>query len=164
MRTAPGILAQCVAALLLLFCPTLTAQERTPAEAEQMYLEVGAQMRCVCGGCRDELLECSHTNCSHKLVQRAYLKELCQDATLDHPAIRQSMVARFGERALQVPPESHLYVVLGIALLVLGGAFGGMFWYLAGKRRAAEPAAQEDEVAHRGETELRIERDMRELQ
>lgn len=164
MSAAPGQLARVAVAALLLFGPVLAAQERTPAEAEQMYLEVGAQLRCVCGGCRDELLECSHTNCSHKLTQRAYLRELCQDAALDPAAIRQSMAARFGEKVLQVPPESHLYVVLGIALLVLGGAFGGMFWYVAGKRRAAEPAAPEDEVADRGETELRIERDMRELQ
>jgi cytochrome c-type biogenesis protein CcmH/NrfF len=148
---------------LCLFAPALSAQERSPAEAEAMYLEVGAQMRCVCGDCRDELLECSHNRCPSKLAQRAYLRELCQDVKLDQPAIRQSMAARFGVRALQVPPESHLYVVLGIALLVLSGAFGGMFWYLAGKRRAAAPVADADEVVERGETELRIERDMREL-
>jgi len=146
---------------LLLLAPGLAAQARSPEEAERVYREVGDQLNCVCGSCRDKLLECSHNRCEAKDAQRYFLRMLSRDDTQDAASIRSAMAARFGERALQVPPQSNMFTVLALALTALAAAFGGMFWYLAGRRRAQAQGAGAA-PAH-DELDARIERDMQEL-
>lgn len=159
--------AACLALVATLLAAPLAAQERTPAEAEKLYREVGEQLNCICGDCRDRLLECSHNTCKVKEAMRSYLRELTQDGRNDTAAIRQQMAARFGERALQVPAESNIYAVLAIGLAALTGAFGCMFWYVARRKGVSEDSPKSlDEATdvQRTETEVRIERDMQELQ
>lgn len=144
----------------------LHAQTRTPAEADKLYHEVGDQLFCICG-CREKLLTCSHNVCAQKTAERQYLRELSQISTHDGAAIKQEMVKRFGPQVLQVPDESSIFTVLAIALAALVAAFGGMFWYLAGRRKArseadtviltASPKGEKDAL------EERIDRDMQEL-
>lgn len=151
--------------LLFALAPALHAQTRTPAEVEQMYQDLGGQMSCVCGGCRDKLLVCSHNNCSAKNIQWDYLRELCQNPVNDAVAIKQAMVARFGEKVLQIPEDSNLFLVLVLAVGMLAGAFGVMFWYVAarGGQPGAEVATNSTGRAVKDDLELRIERDLQEL-
>lgn len=137
---------------------------RGPEEADRLYHEVGDQLFCICG-CREKLLTCSHNICESKTAERRYLRELAQDARNDAAAIKQAMVKRFGPQVLQVPEDSAIYTVLAIALAALATAFGGMFWYVAGRRRAqAEQAPAPAPVPGNVELEQRIERDLQELE
>jgi hypothetical protein len=107
---------------------------RTPEQSEMLYHDIGSQLFCVCGGCREGLLVCSMNNCSAKVVQRDFLHELVKDDSLDSAAIKAAMAKRFGPGVLQVPEQSSLYPILGIAGLLLAAAFGFGFWAVS--RRA----------------------------
>lgn len=168
---------KCLLALLVLFsgiaAPALAAQVRTPDQSEALYHEVGDQLFCICG-CREKLLSCSHNVCASKTEERNFLRELTQQPQMDSVAIKSEMVKRFGPKVLQVPQESNLYPVLAVAGLALVTAFGGMFWYVAGRRRArqeeapqatpeaASSAPANADAANDRLTE-RIERDVQEL-
>lgn len=165
----PTVLHFLIAAATLL-APALLAQSRTPDEADRLYHEVGDQLFCICG-CREKLLSCSHNVCSAKQAERTFLRELSQNPQVDAPAIKQQMAARFGQKVLQVPPESALYPVLGVSLVALVAAFGGMFWYVAGHKRAQSEAAQAESGASsrrtggpKDELEQRIDREMQGLE
>ncbi len=158
---------------LLLFAlaglaPALPAQARTPDQADALYHEVGDQLFCICG-CREKLLSCSHNVCASKTEERNFLRELAQQPQMDSVAIKAEMVKRFGPKVLQVPNDSSLYPVLAVAGLALMTAFGGMFWYVAGRRKAQQentpaPApAQPDSDAPKDRLTERIEREMQEL-
>lgn len=146
---------------LLLLAPALAAVEgRSPAEVDRLYHEVGAQMFCVCGGCREGLLECTMTNCSTKLTQRDFLRALCADPANDAPAIRQAMVTRFTPKVLQVPDDSSLFPVLAAAGALLLLAFGTGFWYVTQRGKAAAAAASAEIDP---DLEARIARELKEL-
>ncbi|MCC7508162.1 MAG: hypothetical protein IT464_02155 [Planctomycetes bacterium] len=144
--------------LLLLFAAPLSA--RSPEEAEMLYHDVGDQMFCICGGCRDALLECSMNNCSAKVMQREFLRELCADEKLDAAGIKAGMVKRFGPKVLQVPEESSLFPILGVAVLLLSAAFGFGFWALTRKGVAQQSAPD----TPTDEMDSRIELDLKELE
>lgn len=144
--------------LLLLLAAPLSA--RSPAEADRLYHDVGSQLFCICGGCREGLLVCSMNVCEAKELEREYLAQLCQDPALDAGAIKAKMAERFGDKVLQVPPESNLYPVLLAATLLLAGAFGFGFWVLTRKAASPGPEPQPDT----GVADSRIENALKELE
>jgi cytochrome c-type biogenesis protein CcmH/NrfF len=157
----------CVFVAISLAAP-LAAQApggRSPQEAERLYHEVGGQFFCLCGGCRDKLLECSHNVCASKNTQRAYLRRLTEDPNLDAAGIKREMVTRFGERVLVVPQSSSLYPVLIVVAVLLIGAFGlGMRNVV--RRGRSEPkssGADESSPAREAELEERIRRDLEDM-
>lgn len=143
--------------LLLLFAAPLSA--RSAVEVDRLYHDVGSQLFCVCGGCREGLLVCSMNVCQAKELERDYLRELCQDPALDAGAIKAKMAERFGEKVLQVPPDSSLYPVLIVAVLLLAGAFGFGFWAVTRRRPATTEQQPDPDVA-----DSRIENELKELE
>jgi cytochrome c-type biogenesis protein CcmH/NrfF len=143
-----------------LFASGLSAQERTPDQAELLYQQVGDQLFCICG-CREPLLSCSHNVCSSKDEERKFLRELVGNPKLDAAAIKQQMVVRFGKGVQQVPEESNLYpILIGSGLLLLA-AFGVAFRVLTRRGPAPEAAPQPSADA---EFEDRIARELKELE
>lgn len=149
-----------LAPLLLVLLCAAPLSARSPEEADMLYHDVGDQMFCICGGCRDALLECSMNNCSSKVMQREFLRELCADEKLDAAGIKAGMVKRFGPRVLQVPEESSLFPILGVAVLLLSAAFGFGFWAVTRKGAAPQTAPE----TPTDEMDSRIERDIKELE
>lgn len=143
-----------------LFASGLSAQDRTPDQAELLYQQVGDQLFCICG-CREPLLSCSHNVCGAKDEERKFLRELVGDSKLDAAAIKQQMVERFGKGVMQVPEESNLYPILIGAGLLLLGAFGVAFRVLTRRGPAPEAAPQ---PAEDSEFEARIARELKELE
>lgn len=141
-----------------------TPERRPPDEAERLYREVGGQLFCICG-CREGLLGCTMNNCDAKQAERAYLHELSEDPSLDAVGIKSAMVERFGEKVLQVPTDSNLYTILGIAGVLLVAGFG--FGFRAVTRRRADAQPEQDEKPSGGpvdpEMESRINRELKEL-
>jgi cytochrome c-type biogenesis protein CcmH/NrfF len=138
----------------LVACP-LGAQDRTPAEADRLYQQVGSELFCICG-CRENLLTCSHNVCSSKDEERKYLRALAQNPKYDAAAIRQEMVTRFGPEVLQVPEQSSLYPLLAIAGAVLIAAFGAGFWVVTRKgERTVEDRRIDPELEARIANELK---------
>jgi cytochrome c-type biogenesis protein CcmH/NrfF len=144
--------------ILVLLSPALSAQDRTPDDAERLYKQVGSQLFCICG-CRENLLVCSHNVCGAKTQEREFLHELSKDAKLDEAAIKQQMVDRFGKEVLQVPEKSALYPILAVAGVLLLAAFGAGFWAVT--RRGEKPAAEAATIDP--EVEARIARELKEL-
>lgn len=146
--------------LVFLCAAPLLAQDRTPAEAERLYQQVGDQLFCICG-CRENLLTCSHNICSAKDEERKFLRELTANPKLDESGIKQEMVKRFGPGVLQVPEQSSLYPLLAIAGSVLIAAFGAGFYVVTRKGdKPAEPAKNEIDP----ELEARIADELKELE
>lgn len=145
---------------LVSFAPALSAQERTPDQAELLYQQVGDQLFCICG-CREPLLSCSHNVCSSKEEERKFLRELVGNPKLDAAAIRQQMMERFGKGVLQVPEESNLYPILIASGLLLLAAFGVAFRVLTRRGPAPEAAPQ---PAVDSDFEDRIARELKELE
>ncbi|MCB9894926.1 MAG: cytochrome c-type biogenesis protein CcmH [Planctomycetes bacterium] len=133
--------------------------DRSPAEAERLYHEVGDQLFCICG-CRENLLTCSHNTCSAKDEERAYLRELTQNPKFDAAAIKQGMADRFGNEVLQVQQASSLYPILAFSGIVLVAAFGAGFWVIT---RREETKAEQPEVTIDPEMEARIANELKEL-
>ncbi|MBZ0135154.1 MAG: cytochrome c-type biogenesis protein CcmH [Planctomycetes bacterium] len=147
-----------MALALLFLAPALNAQDRTPAEADRLYQQVGEQLFCICG-CRENLLTCSHNVCSAKEEERKFLRELAGNGKFDESAIKQEMVNRFGPGVLQVPEQSSLYPLLAIAGAVLIAAFGAGFWVVTRKGERAEAPGREIDP----ELEARIADELKEL-
>lgn len=151
--------ATALVALVLVFAsPTLGAQDRTPAEAERLYQQVGNQLFCICG-CRENLLTCSHNVCSAKDEERKFLRELAKDPKLDEAGIKQEMVKRFGPGVLQVPEQSSLYPLLAIAGVLLITAFGTGFYVVTRRGSSTDTAKREIDP----ELEARIANELKEL-
>ncbi len=106
-------------------------KERDPAEAEKLYHEIGSSMVCLCGGCREKLLECSMVNCGFAGTARQFLREECRDAERSQDQIRADMIARFGPEIVQVHGDSLLYPVLIAGALATLAVFGAALWYFA---------------------------------
>lgn len=145
--------------LALLLAAPLLAQDRTPAEADRLYQEIGNQLFCICG-CRENLLTCSHNICSAKEEERKFLRQLTSNPKLDESGIKQEMVKRFGPGVLQVPEQSSLYPLLAIAAVVLIAAFGAGFWVVT--RRGETPVEPKQEIDP--ELEARIANELKELE
>ena len=149
-----------LAIILVFVCAApLFAQDRTPAEAERLYQEVGNQLFCICG-CRENLLTCSHNVCSAKDEERKFLRKLASDPKLDESGIKQAMVERFGPGVLQVPEQSSLYPLLAIAGAVLIAAFGAGFWVVTRKTGDGGDAPKQEIDP---ELEARIAKELKEL-
>jgi len=148
----------CIMTLALLIATPLMAQDRTPAEADRLYQEIGSQLFCICG-CRENLLTCSHNICNAKDEERKFLRELAGNSKLDESAIKQEMIKRFGPGVLQVPEQSSLYPLLAIAGALLIAAFGAGFWVVTRKGGTPETPAQEIDP----ELEARIAAELKEM-
>lgn len=145
-------------ALTMLFLASpLRAVDRAPADADRMFQEVGAQMFCVCGGCREGLLDCTMTNCSAKQVQQDFLAELCRDGDKDAPAIRAGMIERFGDKVVQVREGTKVFAVAAIGVVLLVAAFGAGLWFVTRRGVAEElaPATIDPELEARIAAELK---------
>jgi cytochrome c-type biogenesis protein CcmH/NrfF len=149
------------AVLCTLYFAAAPLSARTPQEADRLYHEVGAQLFCICG-CRENLLTCSMNVCSSKELERDYLRALSRDPLLDSAGIKDRMVERFGAKVLQVPPDSHIYPIIGVAVLLLAGAFGFGFWTIT--RRGSPAAVTGGPPAPRDDLDDRIERELKELE
>lgn len=147
-----------ILAVVLLAAP-LSA--RSPEEADRLYHEIGAQLFCICG-CRENLLTCSMNVCSSKVLERDLLRSLTADPNLNSAAIKDRMVERFGPQVLQVPPDSHIYPIVAVAVLLLAGAFGFGFWSIT--RRSTGIPPSEGTAAGRDALDDRIERELKELE
>jgi cytochrome c-type biogenesis protein CcmH/NrfF len=156
----PKSLALLIVAACVILAAPLSA--RTAEQADLMYHQIGAQMFCVCGTCREGMLVCSMNNCRAKELQQAYLHELCADEKYEAPAIKAAMVERFGNGVLQVPEDSHIYPILAIAVVLLAGAFGAGFWAIS--RRGHEPNQPVAGGSAPDEMEQRIQRELKELE
>lgn len=159
-NSVAGLLMLSAVLLLSAFAaPTLSAADRTPADAEQMYESIGDQLFCICG-CREKLLSCSHNVCSAKDEERKYLRELAQNPKFDEAGIKDAMVTRFGKGVLQVPEDSNLYPIL----FAIGGflimAFGTGFWVVT---RHGKPEAPLEADSSDPEMDARIEEELKEL-
>jgi cytochrome c-type biogenesis protein CcmH/NrfF len=153
-----------LALLVIAACTILAAplSARTAEQTDLMYHQIGSQMFCVCGSCREGMLVCSMNNCQAKELQRAYLQELCANEKNDATAIKAAMVERFGNGVLQVPEDSHIYPILAIAVVLLAGAFGAGFWAIS--RRGHEDAQPLAGGSVPDEMEQRIQRELKELE
>ncbi len=140
------------------------AKERPELEAEKLYHELGNSMFCLCGGCRERLLDCSMVNCSFKETAQRYLREECRDASLSSDQIRAHMVTRFGPAINQVQGDSLLYPVLfgtGFGILVV---FGLALWFVSTRAKGpAEPEAR-GEKSFAPELEARIAREVEDIE
>ncbi len=130
--------------ILLLAAPVCAApvKERDPAEAERLYHEIGSSMVCLCGGCREKLLECSMVNCGFAGTARQFLREECKDASRSQDQIRADMIARFGPEIVQVHGDSLLYPVLFGGAFVTLALFGIALWFFAARGKADSPPVE----------------------
>lgn len=162
------ILRTAICFLLLVFAANLSASDThvktallSETQIEMRYQTVGDQLFCICGGCRDKLLECSHNVCNAKDQERAFLRELAKDSSIDQAEMKSAMVKRFGKKILVVPSDSGLYLLLagGVLLLIVGFAFGAR--YLT--KSVPKPEDSEPEVDTDSALDQRIADDLKEL-
>ena len=164
------ILRTTICFLLLMLAANLSASDArgepvplSEAKVEMRYQAVGDQLFCICGGCRDKLLECSHNVCDAKDQERAFLRELAKDPSLNQIEMKSAMVKRFGEKILLAPSDSGLYLLVagGVLFLIVGFSFGARYLTKA----APEPEDTEPELETDMDSALeqRIADDLKEL-
>ena len=135
--------------------------ERTLADSERLYLQIGRQLFCTCG-CRDNLLDCSHNVCTPKAQERAFLKELCRNPKFDEGEIKQEMVTRFGPEVLQAPASSLLYPLLGAAAMLMLAGFGTMLHHMVRRPTGLDEGTSVGE-AEPDELDQRIAEELKEM-
>ncbi|MEP7041235.1 MAG: cytochrome c-type biogenesis protein CcmH [Chloroflexota bacterium] len=104
-----------------------------PTQAEQARL-IAAELRCP--DCQALSVAESQT-ASAAAIRRQIAEQLASGQTPGQ--IRAYFVARYGEWILLAPPSPFAWWIPPLALLAGIGVFA---WWLGGRRRAAEPAAE----------------------
>lgn len=170
VNSVSSVVKMSLAVVLLLLLPVLSASDEPSkvsaplpeAQVEMRYQTVGDQLFCLCG-CRDKLLECSHNVCDAKDQERAFLRELAKDPSLDQKQMKSEMVKRFGEEILLVPSDSGLYLLVagGVLFLIVGFSFGAR--YLTKAAPEPDDSEPEPEVDTDSALDQRIADDLKEL-
>jgi hypothetical protein len=164
VRSWLGALVVLVALLAAAPLCAAPAKERDPAEADALYHEIGGSMICLCGGCRERLLECSMVNCSFSGTARKFLQEECKDATRSPDQIRTDMIARFGPEIMQVHGNSLLNpVLIGVGLSV-AAIFGGVLWFFSTRGKQKLRDETPSKPISDPSLEARIVREMEEIE
>ncbi len=122
-------------------CCSVEPQEEDVSQGitpeERRVQGIGAQLNCLCPGCRAQISNCPHVQCGFAVPVRAEIAAMVSEGLTDKE-ILDKMVEKHGTEILCTPPAEGVNIgaYLTPVLFVLGGAIGAVFLLLRWQRSA----------------------------